>query len=211
MHLRRFDGNPILTRADMPSGDPRLADPSSVFNPGAVKDGDTYRLLLRVQDRGRRTRLLPAGGANGMDFTVAPRPLELRGAEKLAERAHHFYDPRITLLDGRFYIMLAVDFDRDCRLGLAVTDDFADCEFLGIVSGKDVRNGVLFPERVDGRYLRLERPNRIAFPGGGPSGNEIVLSESSDLLAWNAIGTVCAGRPHYWDELIGPGPPPVKR
>jgi beta-1,4-mannooligosaccharide/beta-1,4-mannosyl-N-acetylglucosamine phosphorylase len=103
-----------------------------------------------------------------------------------------------------------MDLDHDCRLGLARTTDLRSLEFLGVVSGEDQRNGVLFPERVGGRYLRLDRPNRTALEGGGRSGDEIWLSESDDLLAWRAVGPVMAGRWHYWDEMIGAGPPPVK-
>jgi beta-1,4-mannooligosaccharide/beta-1,4-mannosyl-N-acetylglucosamine phosphorylase len=69
---------------------------------------------------------------------------------------------------------------------------------------------VLFPEQHKGRFLRLERPNRVTLDGGVTTGSDIVLAESADLIQWQEIGTVMSGRLHYWDELIGPGPPPVK-
>src|SRR5262249_11627410 len=74
----------------------------------------------------------------------------------------------------------------------------------------DARNGVLFPEKVGGRYLLLERPNRTRLEGGVTSGDEIVLRSSDDLVRWERVGPVMRGRLHYWDELIGSGPPPVK-
>ncbi len=37
-----------------------------------------------------------------------------------------------------------------------------------------------------------------------------MLSRSDDLLEWRPVAPVMNGRLHYWDELIGPGPPPVK-
>ena len=43
-----------------------------------------------------------------------------------------------------------------------------------------------------------------------PSGDAIWLTESDDLVEWRPVGEVMSGRPHYWDELIGSGPPPVK-
>jgi beta-1,4-mannooligosaccharide/beta-1,4-mannosyl-N-acetylglucosamine phosphorylase len=73
-----------------------------------------------------------------------------------------------------------------------------------------VRNGVLFPEKIGGRYLRLERPNRSRFDSGVTSGTTIVLAESEDLVRWTEVAPVMQGRPHYWDELIGSGPPPLK-
>ena len=36
------------------------------------------------------------------------------------------------------------------------------------------------------------------------------LSESADLREWKPAAEVFRGRPRYWDERIGPGPPPVK-
>ena len=46
--------------------------------------------------------------------------------------------------------------------------------------------------------------------GGAATGDVIELRASSDLLSWRTLGPVLAGRWHYWDELIGAGPPPVK-
>ncbi len=208
--MKRHPGNPILTRADVPDAPPRLTDATSVFNPGAVKVGDRYLLIVRVQARSRETFLMVAESADGVRFAVRPGIVELRGIEKLKERVYHVYDPRITRLEGAYYVMFAMDTDGGCGLGLARTEDFRDFEFLGVTSTGDVRNGVLFPEKVGGAYLRLERPNRARLEGGPATGSEIWLAESDDLLRWRARGPVMGGRFHYWDEYIGSGPPPVK-
>ena len=208
--MKRHPGNPILTRADVPDVPPLLTDATSVFNPGAVRAGDRTVLMLRVQARSRETFLMVAESADGVRFAVRPGIVELRGIEKVRERIYHVYDPRITRLEGAYYVMFAMDTDRGCGLGLARTEDFRDFEFLGAVSNGDVRNGVLFPEKVGGAYLRLERPNRAKLEGGPTTGSEIWLAESDDLLRWRARGPVMGGRFHYWDEYIGSGPPPVK-
>lgn len=208
--MKRHPGNPILTRADVPDVPPLLTDATSVFNPGAVRAGDRTVLMLRVQARSRETFLMVAESADGVRFAVRPGIVELRGIDKLKERVYHVYDPRITRLEGAYYVMFAMDTDGGCGLGLARTEDFRDFEFLGVVSNGDVRNGVLFPEKVGGAYLRLERPNRARLAGGPTTGSEIWLAESDDLLRWRARGPVMAGRFHYWDEYIGSGPPPVK-
>ncbi len=106
--------------------------------------------------------------------------------------------------------MFAMDLDDGCRLGLAQTVDFEKFDFLGIVSDDDNRNGVLFPEKINGKYLRLDRPNKVQLAGGPTSGSAIYLSESDDLVHWQTVGVVASGRFHYWDELIGAGPPPIK-
>jgi len=208
--MRRHPKNPILTRADIPDVPPRLVDATSVFNPGAIKAGEGYHLLLRVQARSRETHLMIADSPDGVAFRVRPEIVELRGIERVRERIYHVYDARITPLDGAFQIMVALDMDGACRLGLARTRDFRAFEFLGIVSDEDVRNGVLFPEKVGGRYLRMDRPNKTRLEGGPTSGSSIWLSESDDLLHWKPVAPLVSGRFHYWDELLGSGPPPVK-
>ena len=208
--MRRHPANPILTRADIPDVPPLLTDPTSVFNPGAVQVGDRTVLLLRVQARSRETLTMVAESADGFRFTVRPEIVELQGLDRLAEKVYHVYDPRITRLEGAFYVMFAMDMDAGCGLGLARTEDLRDFRFLGLASTDDVRNGVLFPEKVGGVYLRLERPNRARHAGGPTTGSEIWLAESDDLLRWRPRAPVMAGRFHYWDEYIGSGPPPVK-
>jgi beta-1,4-mannooligosaccharide/beta-1,4-mannosyl-N-acetylglucosamine phosphorylase len=208
--LRRNPANPILTRADLPDIPPRLTDATSVFNPGAIKSGGITYLLLRVQARSRETFTVLAESADGIRFVVRPEIVDFRGIERVRERIYHVYDGRITRLEGAHYVMFAMDMDGGCRLGLARTDDLKEFRFLGVASTDDVRNGVLFPEKIGGLYLRLERPNKSRHEGGPTTGSEIWLAGSDDLLRWRRLGPVMGGRFHYWDEFIGSGPPPVK-
>ena len=68
--LKRYDNNPLLTRKDIPFISPDIIDVSSVFNPGAVKYGNMYILMLRVQNRARETFLMIAEGQDGINFKV---------------------------------------------------------------------------------------------------------------------------------------------
>ena len=208
--MKRHPSNPILTRADIPETPPRLMDPTSVFNPGAAMLGGEFVLLLRVQNRARETFFMAARSRDGVHFRVHPEPVRLKGLERVRERIFHVYDARITPLDGAFFILFAMDMECGCRLGLARTENFEQFDFWGVVSEDDNRNGVLFPGKVGGRYLRLDRPNRTPLGSGPRSGTEIWLSESDDLLRWKPVAPVASGRFHYWDEFIGAGPPPVK-
>lgn len=210
MALRRSPGNPIIARADVPDVPPAIVDATSVFNPGAVMYEGRYLLMLRVQTRGRETHFMMAESSDGTKFGVEKRLLRIDGIDSFQGTVYHSYDPRITEVDGVYYIMFAMDTDAGCRLGLARTADFESFEFVGSGGDADIRNGVLFPEKIDGSYARLDRPNRVGFESGVTSGDEIVLSRSDDLIDWQPSAPVMRGRLHYWDELIGPGPPPVK-
>lgn len=208
--LKRYIKNPIITRSDIPDLPPRMVDVSSVFNPGAIKFNDTYILLLRVQNRGRETFIVKATSKDGVNFVVENKIVDFRGIENVKDKIYHIYDARITRIEKSYYIMFAMDMDAGCALGLAVTDDFENYSFLGIVSDGDIRNGVLFPEKVNGKYLRFDRPNKVQLDSGPTSGSTIYLSESDDLLKWKPVAPIFNGRFHYWDENIGSGPPPVK-
>ena len=208
--MYRYSKNPIITRQDIPDVSPYLVDVTSVFNPGAIKFNDQYLLMLRVQNRGRETFTMVAYSEDGIHFKIEDKVINFKGLENIKEAIYHCYDPRITFLDGMYYIMFAMDMESGCHLGLAQTEDFQSFEFLGITSTDDNRNGVLFSEKINGKYMRLDRPNQIQLEGGPVSGNAICLSESEDLLQWRHAGIVISGRFHYWDERIGAGPPPIK-
>jgi len=208
--MKRHAGSPILTREDIPDIFPQLVDATSVFNPGAIKFGDKFLLMLRVQSRSRETFMVMAESSNGIDFKVENKIVDFKGIEKIREKIYHIYDARISKIEDVYYIMFAMDMDSGCQLGLGKTTDFKSFEFIGITSNEDIRNGVLFPEKINGNYLRMDRPNKSRHENGTTSGSTIWLSKSSDLLNWEPVAPLIDGRFHYWDEFIGSGPPPVK-
>jgi beta-1,4-mannooligosaccharide/beta-1,4-mannosyl-N-acetylglucosamine phosphorylase len=208
--VRRSPHNPILTRADIPDISPLATDVSAVFNPGAIRIGDRTLLLLRVQTRGRETLFLLAEGADGVSFRVRPEPVGIEGLHELESRVHHVYDPRLTRIGEEVYAVFSADTDHGCHLGIARLRDESRLELLSLSADRDSRNGVLFSEKIGGRYLRLERPNTVRDRSGVAGGDEIRIAESDDLVEWRLGARVMSGRPRYWDELIGSGPPPLK-
>jgi len=150
------------------------------------------------------TNLGVAFSKDGIHWDVQPKPcFDLRDAE--ISRA---YDPRLTVIDGRCVMCFAVDTRHGVRGGIAVTEDFEHFEIMGM-SAPDNRNMVLFPERLDGKYLRLERP----FPvySRGRDRFDIWFSDSPDLRYWGNTQLVLGVEDvPYSNDKIGPGAPPVK-
>ncbi|MCP4568928.1 MAG: hypothetical protein GY841_15240 [FCB group bacterium] len=208
--MRRSKENPILTSVDIPAVRPELTDVSSVFNPGAIKSGEDTILVLRVQNRGRETLLLRAQSKDGIHFRVLPEPVEISGLERLKTPIYHAYDPRITVIANKIYVTLSLDLDIGSRTALFSSEDLSELNFIDLMWDGDSRNAVLFPEKINGRYLGLVRPNRISADPQVSSGSEIWLIESIDLQDWQPVKAIMSGRLHYWDELIGSGPPPIK-
>ncbi|QQL45253.1 hypothetical protein [Sulfuriroseicoccus oceanibius] len=211
MHMKTFP-TPVLTRDDVPAICRELTDVTSVFNPGAAVWKGREWLMLRVQDRGRRSWLVPAERRGDGSMQVLAHAAKIRGLEKRPEQIFHVYDPRLTVLEGELMMVAAVDTDAGCRLvtSRCVSNDLSEFEMVGFDASGDRRNGVLFPEKIGGRYVRLERPNGMSLEGGPTSGDAICLATSDDLEHWELEKTVMSGRWHYWDERIGSGPPPVR-
>lgn len=208
--MERYVNNPIIVPQNIPDIIPDIVDATSVFNPGAIKFKDKIMLVLRVQNRARETFFIMAESDDGINFDIEDKCIKWQGLEKVKQKIYHIYDPRITRIDDEYFIMFAMDLESGCVLGLGETTDFNNFNFLGIVSENDNRNGVLFPEKINGKYLRLDRPNKNQLIDGPLTGSEIWLSESDNLLDWSPTRKIISGRDHYWDELIGAGPPPVK-
>jgi len=198
--IHRWEGNPAITVDDIPF---RC---NSVFNAGAVKiDGETI-LLLRVEDLKGRSVFALARSSDGFHFTVDPKPAlepsmdepfrtyERRGIE----------DPRITELDGKYYIVYTAYSKYGACLAIARTEDFKTFDRIGVVSEPENKDGALFPRKIGGRYVRLDRPL------AGSIGN-IWVSYSEDLKMWGDAKVVMTPRPGYWDsDRIGASCPPIE-
>lgn len=209
--IHKYDGNPVLSAKDLPY------DSSLVFNAGVAKFHGQYVMVFRNDYGFDKARLLageriPHGtnlgvafSDDGLKWRVQDRPcFELHDDEIL--RA---YDPRLTVLDGRCFMCFAVDTRHGLRGGVAVTDDFDRFEVLSL-SVPDNRNMVLFPEKIGGRYMRLERPFPVYSRGSGEL-FDVWCSASPDLVYWGDARLVL-GVEHvpYANCKIGPGAPPVR-
>lgn len=207
--LKRYSHNPIICPKDIKMSGVRFKDVSSVFNPGATFYNNKYILLLRVQSRGRRTFIVKGSSLDGLNFKISESPIVIKKINLVKDEIYHIYDPRITKINNKYFIIVAMDLDIGCRLGLIITEDFENFIFKGIISNSTNRNGVLFPEKINNKFVRLERPNN-AKGEGILSGNQIHVSNSNDCMNWTNSNILLEGNPHFWDELIGAGTPPIK-
>ena len=197
--VRRYEKNPILTANDMP------VSCNSVFNPGAIKFGDKYLLLLRVEDHDRISHFRIATSDDGINFEVWKEAVDIHGGPKYDFYETNCYDGRITKIDDWYYIMFCSEARLGCRLGLVRTKDFIRYERLPFASEPEQRNGVLFPEKINGLYARLDRP--LNQYGGG----DMWISYSPDLVFWGKSNLVMQTRWNCWDEeKLGPGAVPIK-
>lgn len=196
---------PILTYKDIPY------NAALIFNAGVAKIKGKYVMLFR-NDYGdyekqilRGTNLGLAISDDGINWKAEPEPCFAMQDEEI----HRMYDPRITVIDDEVYICFALDTKHGVRGGIArVNEDFSSFEILS-VSGPDNRNMVLFPEKVDGKYVRLERPMPVY--SRGKDRFDIWMSKSYDLKYWGETELVLGVEDvPFANDKIGPAAPPVK-
>ena len=203
--LKRYENNPILHVKDYPGI-------AQLYNPSVVKYGDEYIMLVSVvehaatQGYGRdvgQTRI--ARSKDGVNFTLEDKdfifaPKDLYGAELY----HHFIDNRITKIDDTYYIITPVmvkGYQSPVGM-LGKTKDFETYEPIDIITAPKNRGASLFPEKINGKYYKLDRP------GGGYDPCDIWISASEDLVHWGEFKPVLEPGYRFWNvSKIGPTPP----
>ncbi|MBI5724416.1 MAG: glycoside hydrolase family 130 protein [Planctomycetes bacterium] len=200
--VRRYGKNPIITTADLPCRS------NSVFNSGCIKRDGRYVMMLRIEDVDGAQHFRMAYSCDGIAFDVCGHPVIIPDSEDMERFELLRYDPRITPLDGAFYVTYAAHGAKGVRICLVQTDDFEKFRRIGYISEPDNRNGVLFPEKIQGRYVRLDRPTMAHGQGGK---GDMWLSYSPDLIHWGDHKLVAETRPERWDgHKLGAGPAPIK-
>ena len=90
--FKRYPQNPIISTKDIVSSHPEMIDVSSVFNPGGIQFNDKILLIIRVQNRGRETRLVKATSMDGIQFEIENEPISINGMDNTSETIFHIYD-----------------------------------------------------------------------------------------------------------------------
>ncbi len=166
------------------------SDPRRVMTPGV-----TYLTSMSY--------LRPARSRDGIRFTVdydtilSPEtPYEVFGLE----------DPRISLINGIFYIDYVAVSTLGVTTCLASTRDFCSFARHGVIFGPENKDVVIFPESIEGQYYALHRPNSPF-----SQKNEIWLAQSPDLICWGNHRHVMGLGKTGWDQAkIGPGAVPFR-
>ncbi|MFV0502606.1 MAG: glycoside hydrolase family 130 protein [Lachnospirales bacterium] len=215
---------PVLTSKDVPY-------PSScVFNAGVVKYKGKYIMVFRNDydylygPHFGGTNIGLCYSDDGINWKVEPEPCFALKDDEI----NRVYDPRLTVIDDKIYMCFAMDTKHGVRGGIATTNDFhlnsasskianasavhhgpINFEILTL-STPDNRNMVLFPEKINNKYVRLERPFTV-YSRGGKDRFDIWSSESPDLVYWGNSNLVLGVEDFYFcNNKIGPAAPPIK-
>jgi len=201
MLIQRYKHNPILTKDDVPY------PVATVHNAAVVKFNSRYVMIFRSHKLNGRSILGKAESDDGFNFVVDKEPFLVPASEGMFKEYEEYgvEDPRIIFLEGEYLITYSAYSTHGVRVGLAKTMDFLTVERLSLITEADYRNVVIFPEKFNGLYARLDRPHSEISPWS------IWISYSPDLKYWGESRLIMKPVQYHWDEMkIGPGAPPIK-
>ena len=203
--MHRHILNPIIKPEDFP------IPADSVMNCGqAMYQGKTV-LLIAVIYRGRlngkKSGIHVAMSDDGINFDIDTKPL--CSGTNWTGKGEGFYDcwvidPRLTQIGDEYYICRPGEGPLGPSALLEKTTDFKTTEFIGCIALPPNRVPCLFPEKVNGKYVKLDRPSN----GSGKGCGEIWVSYSPDLIHWGEyMPLLSPGIAPYFDFKIGPTVP----
>ena len=194
----RYSQNPIIPRNLIPSS-------NSIFNSAVVPFNGSFAGVFRCDNKKREMNLHSGRSADGIHWQIENEPIRWRFADPELAHFEHRYDPRVTWLEDRYYITWCNGYHGP-TIGIGYTFNFEKFHFLENALLPYNRNGVLFPRKINGKYVMLSRPSDN---GHTPFG-DIFLSQSPDLLHWGEHRFVMATTSGWQSTKIGAGPIPIE-
>jgi len=199
--VTRYEKNPIITKDDVPY------PVATVHNAGVTKYNNKYIMLFRSHLLNGRSIIGIAESDDGYDFKVRPEPFLKPSCDSTFGEYEEYgvEDGRISQIGDDFLITYSAYSRHGVRIGLARTKDFETVERISLITQSDLRNVVIFPQKINGQYVRLDRPHSEI------SKWSIWISYSPDLVHWGNSKVIIKPETYHWDEMkIGPGATPIK-
>nr|NQU90750.1 glycosidase [Bacteroidota bacterium] len=228
----RYKNNPILTcnHVNRVWDKPHLKT-ITVHNSGVTEYVGNTLMLFRSHLRNGISVIGKAISNNGIDnWKISSGPFlkpcsendnhssKYKIEELIENEAGGVEDPRITQIDGSYFITYSAyhaKIQNKVRVSLAVTNDFEKLKRFGPVVDIDMRNVVLFSEKINGKYVALFRPNDNTSDDTGGIFSEIKIGYSDKIKTnnWELEPEPIMkqlGGPSAFSDKIGPGAPPIK-
>ncbi len=196
----RYDGNPVIDRNPIPDG-------TRVFNSALLPYGDGFIGVFRADHKDGYPQLHLGRSKDAIHWDIENEIIRFVDEDgSPMEPILYGYDPRLVQIEGTYYITWC-NYFHGPTIGIAKTVDFKTFVQLENAYLPFNRNGVLFPKKIGGNFVMLNRPSDN---GHTPFG-DIYLSQSPDMTYWGKHRQVMATT-HYWwkNTKLGPGPIPIE-
>ena len=178
-----------------------------IFNSAVLPDEDGFIGVFRADHKNGRPQLHLGRSTDALNWDIEDEEIHWVDEQGNDYQPSYAYDPRLVKIDDTYYIVWCCDFG-GAALGLGMTKDFKTFVRLENPFIPFNRNGVLFPRKVNDKFLLLSRPSDS---GHTPFG-DIFLSESPDLVHWGRHRRVMTkGGQGWWQGTkIGSGATPIE-
>jgi predicted GH43/DUF377 family glycosyl hydrolase len=230
--VKRYEANPILTSKEVNKvwTDPKF-QVITVHNAGITTYNGEVLMLFRSHLRNGISILGIARSKNGLDgWQIDAQPAMLpcnpnddfvKGAnipELIENEQGGVEDPRITQIEDTYYITYSAyhpTIAHRVRVSLATTKDFKSFKRYGPLLKTDMRNVVIFPERINKKFYGLFRPNDNTQDHTGGIFKQIRIGSTEKIEGsnWNISDQPIIAQkdgPSSFSDKIGPGVPPLK-
>ena len=201
MPVWRYDANPIIGRHATKRS-------NSVFNSAVVPFGDGFAGVFRCDNRAVQMDIYVGFSKDGINWEISDDPIVFEGDPVVTEKVYR-YDPRVCCLDGKYYITWCNGYHGP-TIGIGWTEDFKTFHQIENAFLPYNRNGVLFPRKIDGKYMLMSRPSDT---GHTPFG-DIFVSQSYDMEFWgkhrHMMGPSKFEDSGWQCTKIGAGPVPIE-
>lgn len=194
----RYSRNPIIPRNP-------FVGANSTFNSAAVPFNGKFAGVFRCDSTAREMQIHVGFSDDGINWEITPERIQFINPDPEVTRWEYGYDPRVVWIEDRYYVTWCNGYHGP-TIGVAWTKDFREFHQLENAFLIFNRNGVLFPRRINGKYMMLSRPSDN---GHTPFG-DIFISQSPDMIHWGCHRHVM-GRSDGWQSTkIGAGPIPIE-
>jgi beta-1,2-mannobiose phosphorylase / 1,2-beta-oligomannan phosphorylase len=192
--LKRHPASPLLYPNPFHEWESR-----NVFNCAVTPHNGLFHMHYRAQGNDYVSRIGYAVSVDGLAWNRLEKPVlaphngreDYRGVE----------DPRVTPLDGTFYLTYTAYGANSYYPMIARSDNLIAWEDVGPLERAENKDHILFPEKIGGRYVILHRRSK-----------HIWIGFSKDLVHWGDHQVLMAPRPdNGWDSVsIGSNGLPIK-
>lgn len=191
----RHTNNPIIKRDALPNS-------NSIFNSAVVPFGDGFAGVFRCDDKARSCALHVGFSHDAVNWKIESEPIKF-----ISDMPFEYgYDPRVVFIEDRYYVTWCNGYCNEPTIGVAETKDFKNFYQYENAFLPFNRNGVLFPRKINGKFVMLSRPSD---PGHTPFG-DIYLSHSPDMHYWGDHRLVMKKGRGWEATKIGAGPIPIE-
>lgn len=195
----RYSENPIIPRNPLPGV-------ARIFNSAVIPYEGKFIGVFRGEQVNGIPYIYLGRSEDAIHWTFDANKIPFTDKEGEPFMPPYAYDPRLVQIEDTYYIIWCQD-AYGAALGMAKTKDFKTFTRIENPFLPFNRNGVLFPRKVNDKFLLLSRPSDS---GHTPFG-DIYLSESPDMEYWGHHRHVMGKAPEWWENVkIGGGAAPIE-